>query len=195
MGSITVSAPLDSPLLAGSLIARPAGGWTWQSPDIIDSRGKDSQRTRKVRRARLVPGAIGDAGRHPAPARAENRRAAGRVSHRVCSAGSRGPVGRRDRVVPVDPGSDRAVAHVPRTGDAAGVVGACVGTRERQLGQIAAVLGAQWNDSSVPAALPPFVNHREENQRKQRRRQHSAHQRCRDPFHDVATQPPAGHNR
>src|ERR1039458_8680112 len=57
------------------------------------------------------------------------------------------------------------------------------------------LLRGEWNDSSAPAALPPFVNHREENQRKQRGRQHSAHQRCRDPFHDVATQPLAGHDR
>jgi len=79
---------------------------------------------RRADRILLVPGAIGDAGRHPAPARAENRRAAGRVSHCVCSAGSRGAVGRRDRGVPGDPGSDRTVANVPRTGDAARVVSA-----------------------------------------------------------------------
>jgi hypothetical protein len=53
----------------------------------------------------------------------------------------------------------------------------------------------EWNDSLALAALPPFVNHREENQRKQRGRQHSAHQWCRDSFHDVATQPLAGHDR
>ncbi len=113
------------------------------------------------------------------PADVLSREPAGRVSHCVCSAGSRGPVGQRDRGVPVNTGSDRTVAHVPCTGDAARVVSArarhgnrrrlplrrralrsrrrgcsralprargrgflsCVGTRQRQLGQIAAVLG------------------------------------------------------
>ena len=78
----------------------------------------------KVRRIRVVAGAIGDAGRHPAPARAKDRRAARRLSHCVCFARSRGPISRRDRGVLVDPGSDRAVAHVPRTGDAARVASA-----------------------------------------------------------------------